>query len=38
LAFRNISNSFKVFARELFKFAKVMREIAIKLGTQKRNV
>jgi hypothetical protein len=34
---RNIANSLKGFARESFKFAKVMRKIAIKLGTQKRN-
>jgi hypothetical protein len=37
LAFRNIANSLKGYARAFFKFAKVMRKIAIKLGTQKRN-
>ena len=34
---RNKANSLKGFAREFFNFAKVMRKIAIKLGTQKRN-
>jgi hypothetical protein len=34
---RNIANSLKGFAREVFKFAKVMRKIAIKLETRKRN-
>jgi hypothetical protein len=33
LALKNIANSLKGFAREFFKFAKVMRKIAIKLGT-----
>jgi hypothetical protein len=37
LAFINIANSLKGFAREFFKFAKLMRKIAINLGTQKRN-
>jgi hypothetical protein len=30
---KNIANSLKGFAREFLKFAKVMRKIAIKLGT-----
>jgi hypothetical protein len=33
LAFRNIANSLKGFAREFFVFAKEMQKIAIKLGT-----
>jgi hypothetical protein len=37
LALKNIANSLKGFAKEFFKFAEVMRKIAIKLGTQKRN-
>jgi hypothetical protein len=37
LAFRNIENSLKGFAREFSKFPKVMRKIAINLGIQKRN-
>jgi hypothetical protein len=37
LAFINIANSLKGFPREFFIFAKIMRKIAIKLGTQKRN-
>jgi hypothetical protein len=37
LAIGDNANSLKGFAREFSKFAKVMRKIAIKLGTAKRN-
>jgi hypothetical protein len=33
LTLKNIANSLKGFAREFFKFTKVLRKIAIKLGT-----
>jgi ribosomal protein S6 len=37
MAFSNIANFLKEFAREFFKSAKVMRKIAINLETEKRN-
>ena len=36
-SFKNIAYSLQEFTREFFKFAKVMRKIAIKLRTQMRN-